>query len=85
MIETGEAEGKTMEILGKGMSGESVTRLQERLKEFGFFNGVGTGYFDEATEQAVKAFQDAEGLASDGFVGLMTLHALNLLTLDSID
>lgn len=68
-----------MEILGQGSSGEAVKRLQERLKEFGFYQGDITSNFDEKTEAAVKAFQEADGLAADGIVGVGTLHALNLL------
>jgi len=68
-----------MENLEMGASGKDVERLQERLKEFGFYDGRVTGEFDEETVNAVKRFQEEEGLAADGFVGLMTLHALDLL------
>jgi peptidoglycan hydrolase-like protein with peptidoglycan-binding domain len=68
-----------MENLEMGASGKDVERLQERLREFGFYDGEITGEFDEETRNAVKRFQEEEGLAADGFVGLMTLHALDLL------
>ena len=74
-----------MEILGKGSSGDGVKRLQERLLEFGFYQGDITSNFDEETEASVKAFQDADGLAADGIVGVMTLHALNLLQINTTE
>jgi N-acetylmuramoyl-L-alanine amidase len=74
-----------MENLKIGSSGEDVERLQERLKEFGFYKGKITGEFNEKTEDSVKSFQDAEGLAVDGFAGLMTLHELDLLKPESTD
>ncbi|NES19836.1 MAG: peptidoglycan-binding protein [Symploca sp. SIO3E6] len=74
-----------MEILGKGLSGDGVKRLQERLQEFGFYQGDITSNFDEETENSVKAFQEADGLAADGIVGLITLHALNLLQLNTTE
>jgi N-acetylmuramoyl-L-alanine amidase len=61
-----------------GSAGDDVRRLQERLREFGFYKADINGYFDENTEAAVRAFQDAEGLAEDGIVGLITLHELDL-------
>ncbi len=74
-----------MEILTIGTSGEAVKRLQERLQEFGFYSGEITGNFDEATQKAVNALQEAEGLAVDGVVGLMTLHALDLVELGMVE
>lgn len=68
-----------MENLRTGSSGGEVRRLQERLKEFGFYEAEINGYFDEETRAAVKAFQDARGLAADGIVALITLHELDLL------
>jgi N-acetylmuramoyl-L-alanine amidase len=67
-----------MENLASGSSGEDVKRLQQRLKEFGFYEGEINGEFDEATEAAVKKFQKDEGLVADGIVALMTLHELGL-------
>lgn len=68
-----------MENLRSGSSGDEVRRLQERLKEFGFYEDEINGYFDAKTETAVRAFQDARGLAADGIVALITLHELDLL------
>ena len=74
-----------MEILGVNSSGKAVEDLQKRLNEFGFYAGDITGQFDNATVTAVIDFQNADGLAADGVVGLMTLHALGLLPIPTAD
>ena len=74
-----------MEILVANSSGKAVEALQERLKEFGFYAGDITGQFDNTTLDAVIDFQKADGLATDGIVGLMTLQSLGLLTLPTSD
>jgi N-acetylmuramoyl-L-alanine amidase len=68
-----------MKNLEFGASGEDVRRLQERLKEFGFYDGEISGEFDEKTRESVISFQESEGLTPDGFVGIMTMHELDLL------
>jgi peptidoglycan hydrolase-like protein with peptidoglycan-binding domain len=74
-----------MDNFTHGTSSEAIKRLQERLQEFGVYNPQITGNFDEATQAAVVDFQEANGLAADGVVGLMTLHALDLLELGLVD
>lgn len=74
-----------MESFTSGTSSEEIKRLQERLQEFGFYNSQITGNFDETTQAAVADFQEANGLAADGVVGLITLHALDLLELGLVD
>lgn len=74
-----------MENLSLGMSGENIIKLQTRLSEFGFYYDELTGNFDQSTEVAVRAFQDSEGLAADGVVGIITLHELGLLQFDVPD
>ena len=65
-----------MPILKRGSTGPDVTALQQRLQELGFDpNGV-DGIFGPGTESAVKAFQQANGLAVDGVVGPNTQAAL---------
>ncbi len=64
--------------LRKGMSGDDVKQLQERLRAEGFFSyPTSTGYFGSATFIAVKAYQKAHGLPTTGFVGPLTRAALN--------
>ncbi|HEY8561210.1 MAG TPA: peptidoglycan-binding domain-containing protein [Pyrinomonadaceae bacterium] len=68
-----------MKNLAFGASGEDVKRLQERLREFGFYDGELTGEFDEKTKNSVINFQKSEGLTPDGLVGIMTQHELDLM------
>ncbi|MBW4506760.1 MAG: peptidoglycan-binding protein [Scytonematopsis contorta HA4267-MV1] len=58
-----------MPILRLGMQGEEVIQLQRRLRRLGFFDGPVNGNFGTATETAVKAFQQKNGIEADGVVG----------------
>ena len=44
-------------LLKTGVKGDEVTRLQQRLKELGYFSANCTGYFGSITLTAVKSFQ----------------------------
>ena len=57
------------------MTGPDVSWLQDRLTRAGIHVAT-TGTFDAATEAAVKAYQDARGLKSDGVVGAVTRTSL---------
>lgn len=63
--------------LQKGFNGDKVRTLQKRLKELGYYTGSIDGDFGTATEDAVKAFQKANGLSADGKVGKNTQEKLN--------
>jgi peptidoglycan hydrolase-like protein with peptidoglycan-binding domain len=61
-----------MTILGRGMAGEPVRRLQEKL-------GVPVdGQFGPATEKAVRDFQAKEKIAVDGIAGPDTFTHMGL-------
>ncbi|HIQ79302.1 MAG TPA: spore cortex-lytic enzyme [Candidatus Scatomorpha intestinavium] len=64
----------------RGSSGELVSEMQSRLKEWGYYSGEVDGIFGSETEEAVKAFQRKNGLEADGRVGPATLTALGLPT-----
>jgi peptidoglycan hydrolase-like protein with peptidoglycan-binding domain len=51
--------------------GEDIRRLQNRLNLLGF-RCIETGFYDEATADAVKGFQDIHNLIPDGKVGPIT-------------
>lgn len=63
-------------ILRVGMRGPAVTRLQERLRATGFFNGAADGVFGTETQNAVRAAQRSFNLEPDGVVGPATWGAL---------
>lgn len=67
--------------LRNGSKGEDVKALQERLIELGYGMYLGRwgadGDFGAGTENAVMAFQDANGLEVDGIVGPKTWAALD--------
>ena len=62
--------------LKKGSTGSDVRTMQQRLKELGYLTGSADGDFGTATEEAVKAFQKANGLTVDGKAGTKTLQKL---------
>ncbi len=62
----------------KGSSGQKVTEIQTRLKEWGYYSGKVDGVFGSGTETAVKKFQRKNGLTADGKVGPATLAALGV-------
>ena len=62
-----------MANLKLGSKGKRVAGVQARLRELGFDED---GVFGPATEAAVTAFQEAQGLLPDGVVGPITRAAL---------
>jgi general secretion pathway protein A len=63
----------TLELAAKG---SKVTDLQQMLGLKGFYKGKPNGMYDGVTIKAVKAFQSAKGITSDGRVGALTLLVL---------
>ena len=61
-----------------GCNGAAVTRLQQNLKRFGFYNGPVTGRFRELTRNAVVNFQRRNGINPIGIVGPQTRRAISL-------
>lgn len=65
-----------MRVLKRGARGDDVRRLQQLLQGAGFDPGGVDGAFGPRTDQAVRAFQAAQGLQADGVVGTITWSAL---------
>lgn len=65
-------------VLVKGDTGSKVTKIQERLKLWGYYNGAVDGIFGSSTEAAVKFFQRRNGLVVDGVIGTATGRALGV-------
>ena len=61
-----------------GSDGDGVTCLQQALIDLGYYDGAASGNFDNATAQAVMAYQEAEGLFVDGVVGRESALALDI-------
>ncbi len=59
-----------------GDSGDRVVQVQMRLQELGYFKSKATGYYGSRTEDAVKQFQQNNGLTPDGVIGTKTQEAL---------
>ena len=61
-----------------GSSGETVSKIQQKLKEWGYYDGAVDGVFGKGTEKAVRWFQEKNGLSVDGKVGQATIDALGI-------
>lgn len=73
---TDTTSGQTLKY---GMTHSEVKRLQEILKQKGYFTySETTTYFGNYTRQAVVNFQRANGLKTDGVVGSDTWRALGV-------
>ena len=70
------APTETPGLLKKGDDGGSVSLMQERLKELGYYNGSVDGDFGSGTEQAVRLFQSQNGLDADGIAAAKTFAVL---------
>lgn len=77
------AQSAAAELYKKGSSGATVTEIQTRLKEWGYYNGEVDGVYGSRTEAAVRYFQSSNGLSADGQVGNQTLAALGITPSDS--
>ncbi len=64
-------------VLKKGAKGDDVKKLQQRLKELGYYKSTCDGNYGNVTVTAVKAFQKKNGLTADGVAGASTLKKLN--------
>lgn len=64
---------KTIQV---GDSGDQVLELQEKLKQYGYYEGDIDGKFGNQTRRAVEAFQYQHGLSVDGIAGRNTLTVL---------
>ena len=61
-----------------GSSGTEVKQIQQKLKNWGYYNGSVDGIYGSQTVAAVKKFQSKNGLTADGVAGPKTLAALGI-------
>ncbi len=70
---------ESVETLSKyGSSGEEVRQIQQKLKNWGYYNGSVDGKFGSKTQEAVRKFQKANNLKVDGIAGEKTLAAMGI-------
>lgn len=69
------AQGATLTL---GSRGERVALIQQRLKDWGDYQGAVDGVFGRGTYNAVVRFQRRSGLTADGRVGRKTAAALGV-------
>lgn len=77
--ESGESENQYIYTLSKlGSRGEEVRKIQQKLKQLGYYTGSIDGIYGTGTQNAVKAFQRNCGITVDGIAGPKTLTYLGL-------
>ena len=73
MLYSDEAKAKA---LSYGDTAEILKIYQERLKKLNYYNGAINGIFNSELRDAVKAFQNKNGLIADGAIGATTAELL---------
>ena len=73
---TASSTSSSSSAVQRGDESSRVSELQRMLIDLGYLETEATGYFGSATESAVKAFQEDEGLTADGVAGEKTFSAL---------
>ncbi|MBR5535420.1 MAG: spore cortex-lytic enzyme [Clostridia bacterium] len=61
-----------------GSTGSEVTKIQTKLKNWGYYKGAVDGKYGSATQKAVKEFQRKNNLTPDGIAGSATLKAMGI-------
>ena len=65
-------------VVAWGSRGDQVRLVQQKLKQYGYYNGAIDGIFARDTYNAVVWFQQKNGLRADGVVGSATAAALGI-------
>jgi N-acetylmuramoyl-L-alanine amidase len=69
------------EKLAPGMESKEIANMQQRLKNWGYYNGEANGKYDIRTFASVLDFQRVYGLNSNGIANSDTLNAMGLTTM----
>ena len=64
--------------ISSGAEGEKVMLVQKKLKELGLYDGKCNGVYDVDTAEAVRRFQEYNGIDADGICSNDTLQAMGL-------
>ena len=77
-------EVKASQVLSRlGSRGEEVRKIQQKLKNWGYYSGGVDGIYGTQTQNAVKSFQRKNGLTADGIAGKDTLNAMGISSISS--
>lgn len=72
-------EYESSQVLSRlGSRGEEVRKIQQKLKNWGYYSGGIDGIYGTQTQNAVKSFQRKNGLTADGIAGKATLNAMGI-------
>lgn len=63
-------------IIQEGSQGDAVSQLQRDLKQLGYYYADITGNVGSKTVEAIRTFQEKNGLTADGVAGQKTLQAI---------
>lgn len=80
-VQTGDDSVSTLSKMGS--RGDEVRRIQQKLKNWGYYTGSVDGIYGTQTQSAVKKFQRDNGLTVDGIAGPKTLSYLGITSGDS--
>lgn len=75
-VKTGDSSVSTLSKMGS--RGEEVRRIQQKLKNWGYYTGSVDGIYGSQTQSAVRKFQRDNGLTVDGIAGPKTLSYLGI-------
>ncbi len=67
------------ETFGIASTGESVKKIQEKLKDLGYISIDPNGIYGIETSEGIEKLQETCGLAKDGIAGTETLALINIL------
>ncbi len=73
----GERANSREGLIERGASGDTVSFIQKKLKQFNFYPGPIDGEFGSQTEAAVRQFQQVTRLPIDGKVGTPEITAFD--------
>ena len=65
-------------VVAWGSRGSQASLVQQKLKQYGYYDGAVDGVFGKETYNAVVWFQEKNGLKADGAVGPSTAAALGI-------